>query len=455
MTAHRADGVNAGLGRARILSTAAAIVLLTLGLVLAMVHVGQYRLLSPIDEWAHIDYLYKAADGSIVRRGDLLGQGAMRELACRGIDAEFGEIPCRPGGTYHPSEFYNLKHSQADHNPPTYYWLTAAAGRVVMGFGEDNLVDAGRVVGGLWLGLGLLVFWLAARRLQISPLARGALIVLMGVTPAVVHASSTINTDATSLLAGSLVALGVIAWEERSIPAWLLAPASAFAVGTKVTGILPVLAAVAYLLIRGFARTRPVPDPKEAGGLVPNGDRQASLRAAAILLGGAAASLVVWLLVHRAIQRVAVSPLIAFHRVESLSLGTIFDQSGALITPIRGPHLPPFLERPDVEAIVQLFNVVLIAAAFGVFLWRVRVGRTEAWAMASGIVMLTGGMALTLANFLTERIFFPIPARYGLGLLPMLSLGLGGALRRPTVLWLVTALAAVSGGVLAHALWVA
>jgi len=60
----------------------AALVLLALGSV--GLHVDRYTKVSPVDEMQHIDYLYRAP--SAPAYGDKVGQDAMREQTCRGLD---------------------------------------------------------------------------------------------------------------------------------------------------------------------------------------------------------------------------------------------------------------------------------------------------------------------------------------------------------------------------------
>ena len=49
-------------------------------------YMHSYRHLSPFDEMVHLDYLVKVQDGHLVRGGELSGETAMREQACRGHD---------------------------------------------------------------------------------------------------------------------------------------------------------------------------------------------------------------------------------------------------------------------------------------------------------------------------------------------------------------------------------
>jgi hypothetical protein len=46
----------------------------------------RYRPMSPIDELRHLDYAVKISNGNLTYTGDKLGEIAMREESCRGLD---------------------------------------------------------------------------------------------------------------------------------------------------------------------------------------------------------------------------------------------------------------------------------------------------------------------------------------------------------------------------------
>lgn len=431
-----ASRIEAPVARSR--STAAAVILI-MGLCvgLSVAHAARYRTLSPVDEWTHIDYLFKVADGSILRRGDVLGQAAMNEFACRGIDIEFGPLRCHPGEPYRPREFYHLWHSQGDHNPPTYYAITALLGRTVMALtGESSLVDAGRIVSGLWLGIGLFVLWLLLGRFDVSWGARAVILLLVGTTPAIVHASVTVNTDATALLVGGLALLAAVAWEGGDRRWWLLALVGAFAAATKITALLGVAAAVLYLAGRAVAaRSR----AHEARRL---------MLGAAVLSAGAVVATLTWAVAHEALERVEVSPLIAFHQVDSLQLDQVLDQTLALVTPVLGAHLPPFLDTSPTNLGIWLFDLLLLGAVVGGLLFLRAGDPPRSLAAGTLIVLLLGGIAFTVLNYVSEGIFFGIPQRYGLSVVPALAVLLGVAFRNRVALWAGSGLAALTTGVL-------
>lgn len=418
--------------------------ILAFSLTIVGLHVRKYRTVSPVDEYTHIDYLYRVVHGEILRQGDLLGSDAMRELACRRIDDVYEPPPCDPDGAYDPKDFGHIQESGAAHHPPLYYALTAIAARSLVAITPmDNLVDAGRFTGGLWLGIALILYWHAAERLNIRALSRVIVMALIATTPTVVHATATINNDASALLAGSLLVLLVLAWEEKRIAFWFLALISSLVVLAKSTNIVGVVAAMLYLLIRWYS-----PSPREN-----QPQRNSRYLAAVGVLGvGAAASLFAWGIVHFLLQRASTSALVEFHRVDSLDVGSVLSQTFALVTPIVNPHLPPFLQLALIFVAVQLLNVAFIGASFGAFLGANRLDVPRLLGLASAAAMILAGVGLTLGNYVLEGIFFPLPPRYGLSLVPLLGLALSFGLRSRFAAAIGGVAAAVSAGALLYGL---
>src|SRR5918996_1640839 len=189
-----------------------AILVLSFGFV--AFHVEAYPTFSPLDERQHVDYLYRVSRGQLLRMGEQIGQETLRDEACRGLDwILFTPPPCHPNRTYDPNAYPDLGYNSAHVHPPTYYFLTNAVSKALSVTGvSTNFVSAGRLSGGLWLGLALVLFWYAGRELGIPPTNRIIAMVLLGTTPAMIHASSIVNPDSTSLLAGVAMLSSVLVW---------------------------------------------------------------------------------------------------------------------------------------------------------------------------------------------------------------------------------------------------
>lgn len=429
-------------GHHRVITTQIWIVLpiLILSFVLVGLHLKAYRTFSPIDERQHVDYLYRISRGELLRMGEQIGQETLRDESCRGLDWNlFTPPPCHPNRPYDPNVYPDLGYNSAHVHPPTYYFFTNMVVKTFRTTGvASNFVSSARLVGGLWLGLGLLSFWYAGRELRI-PLRNVAItLVLLATTPTLIHASSIVNPDATSLLAGSALLLAVLVWERRRGYAFLLLPASAvFAVGMKFTNMLAVGAAVIYLMLRWWHE-------RQKGAIEPRA-RLGYLLGAAALVISSVATAALWMITHNLLILNPVNPQLESFQVDSLSGEAIVTQMMALVTPVRDAWLPSFLNNAGVKGVLQIVNLGLMAAAFGALLFEKHSRPTTLVAISGALVMLGSGAALTIGFFyLNSRAYVAIPPRYGISILPFLFLALASALRRSAVFWLVALLAVLS-----------
>src|SRR5688572_1481086 len=121
-----------------------------------------------LDEFAYADYLYKIDDGHlVVRHGDVSGERGLRALACRGYTpSTWNDRPPCDAAAFDPAVFPNAGINSADIHPPTYFLITYAGARAVMALGvTDDLIDAGRLFGAVWMAAGLLALWCLVRAL--------------------------------------------------------------------------------------------------------------------------------------------------------------------------------------------------------------------------------------------------------------------------------------------------
>ena len=402
-------------------------------------HVFSYTTFSPLDEFQHYDYVYKVAHGELVRPGDRISQEVMREEACRGVDYPVILPPCDFSGPFDPNVFPESAFNTADIHPPTYYFLTGMIARALLLVpGIDNLMDAARLAGALWLGIALVVIWRICNEFEVPVVRRVVIVALVATSGPILHASATVNPDATALLAGGLVVLATLGWERGRLG--LVAPvlAAAFAVSLKSTNVLAVVGSVIYMGVR--AR------PQLANSSQAEKQRSGYLRAAAAILGVTLLVAVMWLVSRSLLAPGGYqNPQIDRFRVSSLSLAQILSQSLALLTPLGRLELPAPLHHEAIRVTAGLVNALFLAALGGCLVGASRIGRLEALAIAVTFVMLIGSTGLVLANYyLNSGIFVGIPGRYGLSLLPLLGLVLADVLRQKTLLWATSVLAAVS-----------
>ena len=417
--------------------------LLVAGVTMSSLHHLAFSTLSPVDELQHLDYLDRISHGEIVRVGDRVGQLAMSTQACRSIDADAHErIPCRPGHPYSPGDFQEMGYNTADIHPPLYYLLTSlpARGLTAVGLAPDLLV-AGRVVGGLWLGTGLFVLWLLMEHLGVWRTQRVAVLTLVATTPAVVHASGTVNPDATALLAGALMALAVVRWEAGKLRTpWLIAPA-AFAAALKATNALGIGAVSLYLIIRGVQAR----DRSERGRFV---------RAGILIVGVAVVVAIGWALIRAGLAREETNAQIATYQSSTLPVSVLLASLPRLITPVLTDYTPPFLAAvPFVDVASLLLHLALVATAFGGLFWWQERDRSVALALGGGLTLLTGGVILALSNyFLNSGVVVVIPHRYGLSVLGVLAAALALRLEARATRVVIFGIAALAAGSLAVAL---
>ena len=100
------------------------------------VYARNSRPLSPYDEQQHLDYVLKAGDFHLPADDEKLGQTAMREIACRGIDGPdwtLGSpgVPACDTAVFDPAPFPDAGYNTAGGAPPGYYFPTGVIARAI------------------------------------------------------------------------------------------------------------------------------------------------------------------------------------------------------------------------------------------------------------------------------------------------------------------------------------
>lgn len=400
------------------------ILLPALALVLVGLHIHAYRQLSAIDEFQHVDALYRATRFQVVRAGDLALGHTLEVAACRGVERN-PIPPCH--SVYRHPDFPGGGYDTADIHSPVYYYLTAAISGPFRLAGMD-LVDAGRLAGTVWLGAGLILIWKLAAELGARPAARWAVCVLTACSVNVLEASATVNTDATALAGGGLAALAALRLEDRRWPAWAGPLAGVAAAILKVHNLLGVLAAAGYSALR-----------------------RRWFAGAAMLAAGVGAE-VAWLIVRHLLSSASLAdvPIIKGEHVDHLTASNIFLGLGSLVSPLSVPYVPGFLQHEAVNLITTLQNLLLVGATVGGAAYLERGSRARAMAIAVTGAMLLGGPFLVISTFLVRHSFVPAFPRYGLSLVPVAMAVLAVAARTRLALAAVTL---VAGSSLAVMIW--
>lgn len=423
--------------RSRIVDAVVVVVLTVLALGSVALHVDRYTRVSPVDEMQHIDYLYRAP--SPPAYGDKVGQDAMREQSCRGLDLPgYAKGTCSRSVTFDADVYQERGYSTGSINSPVYYSLTKAVA-VPLGklMGTDSLVTPGRLVGGLWLALGLAIAYLVAVRRGIGRGATGAVLALMTASPAIVFPSATISPDSMGLLAGSLVLLALTGWEQRGGRRWavVLLLVAAFVTAIKLTFILAVGAAALVLLLRGLSRPG-------AGAKLRSADTRLALGSVAVSL----ATGLGWLLIqsHRRQMDPAELPDMATRfLVPGFPWSGLMETSLQLLSPLASPWV--VLGDPvKLTFVTNTASLVLLAGVLGAGLFRGAPAKHRNLATATAVAAIVGCLGLTAVSYLTSQSYFPLPPRYGSALVPLMAISGASLVRDRAGTFLLAAVAAVS-----------
>lgn len=403
-------------------------------------HVNGYTKLSPIDELQHIDYLYQIPDHP--EPDDKVGQAALHQQLCRGVDAPgFGPPACQ-AGRLDPNVFQEKGYNTAAGYTPVYYAFTRAGAETVLLLTPlDDLVTAGRVTGGLWLGLGLGLIYGVGRMRGIARLPLVAVTVLVGASPALLFPSSTIAPDGAALASGGLIILALTWWERR--PSWrraaLLVLACVLATAIKLTYLVAVAAVGLYLLVRWWRgrSTRSLP-------------RTTPLLAVACGIACLVAP-VAWTAYLATMPQIPSDDLPAMatqFAVTGFPWTGLSDSLLVLLSPLSSPWVP--VGSPQLTYLTtSVVSIVLTAGAIAAGVFGIAREPERDLARATLLAAVVGAAGLVVMGYLTAGSYIPLPARYGAALVPALALSAAAAAHRRSAGWLLLALAVVTAGLTA------
>ena len=402
--------------------TLVAALLVLFSSVIVALHIDAFTVVSPVDELQHIDYLYRASDGGIVRLGDRVGESAMREQACRGHAFPVLMPPC-DAPDLRPEQFQEEGVNTAYIHPPAYYTITGVTARVVRAaLGHQGLFTAGRYVGAAWLGAAVVLMWLLMREFRVPIAARGVVLVIVITAPTVVLASATIGPDATALATGAAVLLATLL-AERGRVHWLVpAVMAAIAIAFKATNIAGVGVCVLYLVAR-LLQAR-----LQARASAPGHDTSVTSKrlfaVVAAVVGGALVASIGWIGIQGAIAREdrEVNPQVQLYGVDSFPRDELRDDLLASVTPLkRSGYVSDALNTSRLDDLMAWVNTALLAGCVVAIGFSKPRSRMRALAIAAFIAMLLVGPGIIIVNYFASGIFVLIPARYGLSVVPALA----------------------------------
>lgn len=399
-------------GLRRVHQLVVPVLLVLAAVVLVSVHVDAYTEVGPIDEMQHIGYLYEVPD--VVVAGDRVGQQALEQVACRGLDAKFALPRC--GVEPYPAPLFpEAGFNTAYLHPPTYYAITRViAGGVAALNGITDLVTAGRLAGAVWLAAGLVLSYAAGRRLGATPLQLLGPLLLVAASPAVLMPSATVNPDAASLAVGGGCLLLVVLWTRRSgRMRWgLLVVAGVVAEVVKVQNLVVLLALALFLLLPVISEDRTTRRPL----LFSRALAVVTLAVPAVVVAAG------WTVAVRLLAATppADVPMSRRFAVDSLTASDLVLDAGRFLTPLANPYTPPPLEGATTSAALLLTSVLLAAGLVASSVFDDHRGPTRFLGTAVAVVGLLGPPFLVVLIFVTQGLYFAIPDRYGLTLVPMM-----------------------------------
>lgn len=405
----------------RTISPRLADILISVGLVLAslvlaLVQVPQHATVSPIDEYVYIDYLDKVPTQLVVRHGEETGEYARHYLSCHGVRT-LGFYPESFCTDWQPADVERMPNegkNAADIYTPVYFVATWVMAQPVQWLGVDDLTAAGRYTGWVWLGAAAVLLYLTLRRWKVAPLVAGGVGLLMvGSLPAY-WSNTYISTDATALLAGSLMLFGLTMFARpgRRAP-WLFILFGVLVTAAKLQNLTAVAVAGTVLLILAFGDARGGERGSRVRAFVQ--DRRTVAAVAAVV--ASVAVQVVWVFVRRLIT-VGSSPDqgVSSPVSKSALLMEVFKffpgvSDGAIAPDILGFPAP---------VIAAAMRWVVVAGVLGLLAVSRRGSMNEALALATFAVSLVAAPLLAVATIAVEGYYFALPLRYGMPLLPFM-----------------------------------
>ena len=414
------------------------LVLALLAVVFVALQVHAYTRLSPIDELQHIDSLYKAP--AAPAPGDRVGQEAMRQQDCRGVDApgfEPGSVPAACG-SFDPANYQEKGYNTAAANTPIYYTATRGLAEVVQAATPaDDLVTAARLAGGLWLGLGIALTYVAGRRRGVGRAPMLVVGALLAAAPGLQFPSGTITPDGWGLLVGALLLLAVTWWEDAPSGrrAALLVAVAVVVTLVKMTNLVGVAAVAFYLLLSSGRDDDELVERDEDGDAPdrPRGSRAGRVVTGLVTGGTAVAAAGAWMayVSTRSQMDPADLPDMATRfLVPEFPLTGLVDNALVLVQPLAAPVPVGTLTYSVLGT--ALVSLMLVSGTFAAAVFASAPARTVALARGVLLAAVLGSTALVVVGYVTSGAYFPLPPRYGLALVAPMAVVVAACLRTRT-----------------------
>jgi hypothetical protein len=399
----------------RLRSALGPIVLILASLSVVLVHVPQHTQISPIDEYVYIDYVAKVPTQFFVRQGEETGSYARNLLSCTGvafvgnIAPQFCDQPAGPATEY---PYAGL--TSADIYTPAYFATTWLMAQPLLFFGVPDLAQAARYTGFFWLVSAALLMYFTLRRLKVSALLATSIgLAVVGSAP-VFWSNTYVSSDSPTIFIGALLGYLLVRLPQRSLMSWGLIATAAAATMLKVQNFAAV-AVVIFCLLAVAASSAWTARPTRAPTLAFIRDKRVHT---AILMGVVPLVLqVAWLAIRSA---------------QSLGSGANQNAGQPLGPKAVLSEVFKFFGTAGNDAVVLPANNFSVTVTAQILGWLMVSGVLGTIALSSGrlithsislgtlIVAVTLGPALVIATWILVGIYVPLPARYGLSLMPLM-----------------------------------
>jgi hypothetical protein len=390
------------------------LILAVLVVVLNGLHVHSYDEASPFDEVLHVDQLVRYSRFEFVQTDDGISQEAMHDIACR-LDVG---MPCNDG-RLDADDFSYKGWNTASSAPPYYYFATGVTARVLSAPAGNSIINWGRILGSLWLLVGVYFVIRAAEYFAAPRLSLLLGVMMVVATPPLLHATNTINSDATAFVSGAAVLLAGLAWERRRAPLWLLGVAAAFCASFDSTNALGVVVVLFYFLVRAVRSHR----QKLTDAVRP---WQQYLAAGVVTAVSAAVAVLSWKIVYQLVSHdvdLSQTDQVRAFKIDHLDLKMLLGKK-TLFSAFPPPgidYVPQILNTTAyalfAQAALILIGGLLIAAAV-----RTVADRLSVLGVATVAALIVTPVLFVIYNFVSARQYFPILPRNALTGLPAVAI---------------------------------
>lgn len=389
------------------------LVLASLGLVLWQV--PQHQTVSPVDEYVYIDYLAKVPTQGVVHRGEETGDYAREYLSCNGVRM-IGYYPESFCTNFTPADEAGLPNggkTTADIYTPVYFAATWLMAQPLVLAGIQDITEAGRYTGAVWLAAAAVLLYLTLRRMRVDIVVAGSMGLLLVGSLSAYWSNTYISTDATSLLAGSLMVFCLTMFDRGSrwVP-WIFIVSAVLLTLAKMQNLMGVAAAAVALIFWAIADAFRRGDASAGRWRALVRDRRVLSALGAVMLSVVAQG--VW----SVIRNLIVYDTRADQGVDTpLTKRAIVDEVLRFLPGVANGAQDPGLVGFTAQIAAALMSWVLVAGVIGLIAASRRGSRSESLALATFFVALVSGPLLAVATVVMSGYYFYFPSRYGMSLL--------------------------------------